>query len=126
MAPVRVTPIVLALAAGLALSACDTGLFSGEDDDELLPGTRISVLALERELRPDLEAIDTAIRLPKPEDAPNWPQTGGLSHHAMHHMLLGDAPEPIWSESIGEGTGKRNRVLAEPVIAEDRVFTMDS
>ncbi|MBL8644619.1 MAG: PQQ-binding-like beta-propeller repeat protein [Rhodospirillaceae bacterium] len=117
---------LVAVAAGLVLSACDNNIFTGESDKEILPGTRISVLALERELRPDLGAIDTAIRLPRPEDAANWPQAGGLSHHAMHHMVLGENPERQWSKSIGEGSGKRNRVLAEPIIANGRAFTMDA
>ncbi|MSO98292.1 MAG: pyrrolo-quinoline quinone [Rhodospirillaceae bacterium] len=116
----------LAIGSCIALTACENNIFTGESDKEILPGTRISVLALERELRPDLGAIDTVIRLPKPEDTASWPQAGGLSHHAMHHMVLGDAPEPQWTESIGEGSGKRNRVLAEPVVAEGRIFTMDA
>lgn len=113
------------LTSAVALAGCETSLFD-EDDKDALPGTRISVLALERELRPDLEAMDTAIRLPRPEDTATWPQTGGLSHHAMHHMQIGPAPKRAWSESIGRGTGKRNRVLAEPIIAEGHVFTMDA
>jgi outer membrane protein assembly factor BamB len=114
--------------AGLSVLVlgCENNIFTGESDKEILPGTRISVLALERELRPDIEAIDTAIRLPKPEDADSWPQSGGLSHHAMHHMIIGDAPELRWSEDIGEGSGKRNRVLAEPIVADGRVFAMDA
>lgn len=122
IAPRRWAVIVTAF----LLAGCGNNIFTGESDKDILPGTRISVLALERELRPDLGAIDTAIRLPKPEDAAAWPQAGGLSHHAMHHMKLGDAPELEWSESIGEGGGKRNRVLAEPVVAEGRIYTMDS
>ncbi|MBL8630910.1 MAG: PQQ-binding-like beta-propeller repeat protein [Rhodospirillaceae bacterium] len=120
------TRLVLAVAAALALSACDNNIFTGQSDKEILPGTRISVLALERELRPDLGAIDTVIRLPKPEDTASWPQAGGLSHHAMHHMVLSDNPERIWRESVGTGSGKRNRMLAEPVVAEGRIFTMDA
>jgi outer membrane protein assembly factor BamB len=116
---------LIALAA-LVLAGCDNNIFTGESDKEILPGTRISVLALERELRPDLGAIDTVVRLPKPLDTDIWPQAGGLSHHAMHHMVLADAPKRRWSEDIGEGTGKRNRVLAEPVVAEGQIFAMDA
>jgi len=116
----------LLTAAALALTGCDNNIFTGESDKEILPGTRISVLALERELRPDLGAIDTVVRLPKPQDTETWPQAGGFSHHAMHHMVLADAPKRRWSEDIGAGTGKRNRVLAEPVVAEGIVFAMDA
>jgi outer membrane protein assembly factor BamB len=124
--PVRINSWVAGALATLVLAGCENNIFTGESDKEILPGTRISVLALERELRPDLEAIDTAIRLPKPEDADAWPQSGGLSHHAMHHMVIGDAPELQWSEDIGEGSGKRNRVLSEPIVAEGRVFAVDA
>ena len=110
----------------MVLAGCDNNIFTGEKDKDILPGTRISVLALERELRPDLGAIDTVIRLPKPQDTDTWPQAGGLSHHAMHHLSLSDVPKLRWSEDIGEGTGKRNRVLAEPVVAEGHVFAMDA
>jgi outer membrane protein assembly factor BamB len=120
------TRLVLAGVAALLLSACDNNIFTGESDKDILPGTRISVLALERELRPDLGAIDTTIRLPKPEDTANWPQAGGLSHHAMHHMVLGDNPERQWRESVGTGSGKRNRMLAEPIVANGRIYTMDA
>jgi outer membrane protein assembly factor BamB len=114
------------VAATVILSACDNNIFTGESDKEILPGTRISVLALERELRPDLGAIDTVIRLPRPQDTETWPQAGGFSHHAMHHMVLSEVPQLRWSDNIGEGTGKRNRVLAEPVVADGKIFAMDA
>lgn len=118
--------LVAAAALSLVLAACENNIFTGESDKEILPGTRISVLALERELRPDLGAIDITIRLPRPQDTEVWPQAGGLSHHAMHHLVLGDAPRDVWSRNIGTGTGKRNRVLAEPVVAEGRIYAMDA
>lgn len=111
--------------AGL-LSGCDLGLFDGGGDDEILPGTRISVLALERALRPDLQAVDTQIALPAPEDTDVWTQAGGLSHHAMHHMVLGPAPRLLWRVDAGVGSGERNRTLGEPVVADGRIFVLDA
>jgi len=108
------------------LASCDLGLFGGGGDDEILPGTRISVLALERALRPDLAAVDTQIVLPSPEDTSTWPQAGGLSHHAMHHMVLGPAPRQIWRSGAGTGSGKRNRTLSDPIIAGGRIFVLDA
>jgi outer membrane protein assembly factor BamB len=119
-------PAVLVLAAGL--SGCDTveGIFSSTDNKEKLLGTRISVLALERELRPSLESVDTRIVLPRPEDTNIWPGAGGLSHHAMHHVMISEAPKQVWSSSAGTGSDLRNRAFAEPVVANGRVFTMDA
>ena len=119
-------PVLFLALAGV--SGCDTidSVFSSSDDKEKLPGTRISILALERELRPNLESVETRIILPRPEDTVVWPGAGGLSHHAMHHLVIGDAPKRAWSVDAGEGSGLRNRVFAEPIIADGRIFTMDA
>jgi len=108
------------------ISGCDLELFGGDSDDEVLTGTRISVLALERALRPSLNAVDTQISLPIPEDTANWSQPGGLSHHAMHHMLLGSSPRKAWRVRAGKRSGERNRNLGEPIIAEGFIFVIDS
>jgi len=100
-------------------------MFSGSKDKKKLPGTRISVLALERDLRPNVESIDTQIILPRPEDAIDWPQAGGLSHHAMQHMVLDDNPRLAWRSNIGATTNKRNRNLAAPIIGGGRVYTVN-
>jgi len=122
---VALLPLLVIVVAGL--SGCDTlsGLFTSEERDKL-PGTRISVLALERELRPNVEAVDTQIILPRPEDTTIWPGAGGLSHHAMHHLVIGDAPKRVWTVGAGEGSGLRNRAFAEPIVADGRIYTMDA
>ena len=111
-----------------ALSGCDTleNVFGGKGDDTILSGTRISVLALERELRPNIDSVDTRIILPQPEDTPVWPGAGGFSHHAMHHLVIGDAPQRVWSSNIGAGSDLRNRMFAEPVVGDGLIYTMDS
>jgi outer membrane protein assembly factor BamB len=121
--------VLAAVIAATLLSACDGGIFgmfSGESDKDKLPGTRISVLALERELRPNLDAVDTDIVLPRPEDTDAWTQAGGLSHHAMHHLVIGDSPRLAWRQDIGASSGKRNRNLAEPIVGDGRVFTINA
>ena len=126
---VRFARVALApvLAAAL-LSGCDTvgDFFGGGGDDVILPGTRISILALERELRPNIDSVDTRIILPQPEDTPVWPGAGGFSHHAMHHLVIGDNPQRLWSSSIGAGSDLRNRVFAEPVVGDGLIYTMDA
>ncbi len=122
------TALATTLTAG-ALSACSGGIFGMFDSSKnkkKLPGTRISVLALERELRPNIEAADTAIVLPRPADTESWPEAGGFSHHAMHHVVIGANPKVVWRQNIGQSSGKRNRNLAEPIVANGRVYTVNA
>src|SRR4051812_605229 len=102
------TALATTLAAG-ALSACSGGIFGMFDSSKnkkKLPGTRISVLALERELRPNIEAADTQIVLPRPLDTDAWPEAGGFSHHAMHHVVINANPKLAWRQNIGASSGK--------------------
>jgi outer membrane protein assembly factor BamB len=114
---------------GGALAACSSGpfgWFSSDKKKKKLPGRRVSVLALERALRPNLDSVDTQIVLPQPQDTDDWPQRGGFSHHAMQHMVIGDNPRVAWKVNVGTGSGKRNRNLSPPIVGAGRVYTVDS
>jgi len=92
-----------------------------------LPGERVSVLQLNKELTVDPTLGETAVRLPKPYVDPDWPQAGGNQAHAMYHLEAGTgALKQIWRASIGSGSDSSNRLLAAPVVADGKVFTLDS
>ena len=55
-----------------------------------------------------------------------WPQAGGYPDHAMGHPGLADGLREAWRVSIGDGSSSTRRLLARPVVAEGRVFTMDT
>lgn len=110
--------------AGLGLSACSSWM--GEKEAPPLPGKRISVLSGERGLAPELSGDQALIKLPPPEPNDDWPQAGGYSNHAMHHMEINDQLQRVWRSSIGEGSSKRAKLLAQPIVAEGRIFTLDS
>jgi len=108
------------------LAACGGGDWFGEPEGAPLPGKRISVLMHETKIHPDTGADKIKIALPKPQPTPDWPQTGGFSHHAMEHVAVGASIAPAWSVSIGEGSSSDDHLIATPVIAGGTVFTMDS
>lgn len=114
--------LALVVVASVGVAACSSWL--GENSAPPLPGKRISVLSREKALEP--EAKNLEIKLPPPEPNDDWPQAGGYANHAMHHMEVGDNLEKQWSTGIGAGAGKRARLLAQPVVAEGMVFTMDA
>lgn len=114
--------MALVVLASLGLSACSSWM--GGNSAPPLPGKRISVLSREKTLEPEAKGVE--IKLPPPEANDDWPQAGGYANHAMHHMEVGDRLEKQWSTGIGTGAGKRARLLAQPVVAEGKVFTMDA
>ena len=118
----------LALGLVLALAGCDSllGDWMGESEGPPLPGERISVMRLEQELEPDPRIADLAVRLPPPWRNADWPQAGGLSTHAMHHLEAAGELNALWRVSAGDGAGGGARVMAPPVVAEGRVFTLDA
>jgi outer membrane protein assembly factor BamB len=118
----RIRRAGLVLAAALSLAAC--GLF--QDEKEPLPGKRISVLTLDKPLEADQQSASAPVRLPAPYDNPAWPNAGGYPSHAMYHLALGDKLQEAWTANAGEGANDYGRVTAQPVIADGRVFTMDS
>jgi len=119
--------LLIALTA-VTLSGCAVyeDLFDGGKKVPPLPGERISVLQHERSLSPDPELANTKILLPPPTANASWPQAGGYANHAMHHIEVRDALKPVWSVNVGSGSNGEERLNGEPVVAEGKVFTMDS
>lgn len=117
---------LLALGTLLALGGCGGGGWFGTTENKPLPGERISVMAFERALEADPSIADVAVRLPPPIENKAWPQPGGQPNHAMHHLSARGELDELWSVSIGRGSSSDSALLAEPVVADGRVYTMDS
>ncbi len=109
------------LATALILSGC-----SGSKKAAPLPGTRISVLELDKQLEPDLTIADVAVSLPRPTPNDEWPFAGGNLGHNIGHPALGDSLKEAWTASVGDGASRRGALLASPVYANGAVFTMDA
>lgn len=112
------------LALPLVLGGCEAIL--GSPEAPPLPGERISILTLQKQLEPDPRIADLEVRLPRPWVNESWPQAGGFPNHAMHHLALGDNPRLAWRTDIGAGSGGLTRLLANPVVGGGQVFALDS
>ena len=110
------------LATGL--SACDTWL--GGSEAPPLPGERISVLKHESALQPETGLETSGIRLPAPSPTPDWPQNGGYANHAMHHVAAAPQLREYWTTDIGAGAGAGERLTSTPIVADGRIFTIDT
>ena len=115
-------------AAGLCLlllGGC--GIWLGDKEAPPLAGDRKSALQLESDLRPDPRVTGTPVTLPKPYRNANWSQVGGGSLHAVGHVEgPANLKKPVWKSDIGSGAGKYRPLLSEPLVARDRVFTVDT
>ena len=100
----------------------------GESEKPPLPGERVSALQLNRQLNVDPELAGTDVILPAPYVNDGWAQPGGNQTHAMYHLKASAAAlQQIWSVDIGASADSDdNRLLAEPVVADNAVFAMDA
>ena len=120
----RVRALVLVALSGAVLTGCS--LFEGDDEEEILEGSRISVLDLERKLEPDAGMAGESIQLARPYENASWSQAGGTASHAMYHLALPEDLSPAWSVDIGDAADEDLPILAQPVVADDRVFALDA
>ena len=111
--------VVGAVAAVLALGGC-------EDKKVPLKGTRIPILIHENQVVPDAALANVTVELPRPVVNQSWDQPGGNAGHNMQHVELGDALKRAWSASIGSGMTEDSAPLAEPVVANGKIYTMDT
>jgi outer membrane protein assembly factor BamB len=113
--------VVTILVVGFTLFGC-SGFGSKKQP---LPGERISVLSLDRQLKPDSALAKTPVTLPKPVVNADWPEPGGYPNHAMQHLALPTVIHAAWKTDIGEGSSRYTQVLAQPVVVDGRVYAMD-
>ncbi|WP_189047831.1 outer membrane protein assembly factor BamB family protein [Aliidongia dinghuensis] len=118
-----VKKLTVLLVLPLALAACDT---FGKKKKDPIPGERISVLALEKQLEPDPDLASLQVELPRPAVNQNWPQASGVPAHVMEHPALSDSLKEAWQADVGEGASRYAEVLAGPVVADGVVYAKDS
>gem|GEM_PF-139996 len=66
------------------------------------------------------------LRLPAAVRNTSWTHPGGNERHQQSHVALDRSLLLAWSAPIGQGNGRKHRITADPVVANGRIFTMDS
>jgi len=129
--------LILSVLSATLLSACSTldainpfdkteaekraeqGEVAGEDQ-------RISILELSETLTLAAPMPPEQIIIPDPYVNTDWPQTGGNVQHVVQHTGATGPLDRVWSIDIGEGSGRKGRIIAPPVIAGGKIFTVDA
>ena len=117
--------LVFALTALSLASGCSL-LDRGKKPTTPTVGQRIAILNAESDVQVDPALADVAITLPAPVVNDSWTQPGGNASKSMGHLGLGTALARAWSAEIGVGSSNRARLAASPVVAEGRVYTVDT
>ena len=89
-------------------------------------GQRIPVLGSEGTVEADPLLAAIPVTVPAPVANTDWAQSGGNASKSMGHVALSDSPQQVWSVSIGDGNSFRTRLVSEPVVADGRVYTIDT
>ncbi|MDU8926400.1 PQQ-binding-like beta-propeller repeat protein [Alisedimentitalea sp. MJ-SS2] len=116
--------VAVGLGLTIMLSAC-------EKREEILPGKREHLRAI---MEDDAGAANDVVpenrtlpvKLGKTTTNKAWTQRHGTPETRTDHPAFSGAMQMLWSARIGAGENRRHRIVADPVVAGSRVFTLDS
>lgn len=117
--------IALLIAAAFAASGCSIFKKSHKPMTPVL-GQRIPVLTNENEIEVDPATQVLPFSLPPPVENSAWTESGGSSTNSMGHLALGRALQPAFTVQAGRGSSLTARLAAPPIVANGRVYTIDT
>ena len=113
------------IAAAIAASGCN--IFKGRGAPKpKITGERIAVLTTETDVAIDPATAALPMSLPAPITNGEWSQSGGNASKSMGHVELGSSIGQAWEVAVGQGTSVSARLAAAPVVANGRVYTIDT
>jgi outer membrane protein assembly factor BamB len=123
----HVSRVTLLLLTASLLAGCSTvgGIFK-KKDKVTVPGERVAVLVNEADIDIDPDTASLPISLPAAVVNDSWAQSGGNARKSVGHVGLGQSLGVAWTVSIGKGSDKDGRLGGGPVVADGKVFTMDT
>lgn len=122
----------LARCAAILLLAASAGGCSllpklkGKDKDAYTgAGTRIPVLGLNAQLEPAAALQGVEFSLGVPQARAEWPTPGGSPENSVDHAAAGQSFSIAWRRKVGDGVSRDHHVTATPLVAGNRIYTMD-
>ena len=111
---------------GLTASAIALTVLSAcREPEVILPGERENIRAAI-----DNETVETRgakpISLPAQSRNASWAQSPGTAAFRTTNAELSATPQRIWSVNIGNGDSRKQRIIADPVVAGGLTYTLDS
>lgn len=91
-----------------------------------LPGRRIPVLPANEKIPGELADASAPIVLPQIVANEEWTQPGGTPSNVVGNLALSASPRETWRADAGSGSSGQGRIIASPIVAGGRVFTLDA
>ena len=117
--------VALLIAAALASSGCSIFKKSDKSKTPVL-GQRIAVLTAENDAEADPAMQALPFTLPPPAENSSWAESGGNASNSMGHLALGNALQPAFTVQAGRGSSLTARLAAPPIVANGRIYTIDT
>lgn len=122
----HVSRVTLLLLSASMLAGCGgLGLFN-KSEKITVPGERTPVLVNEADIDIDTATATEPMTLPAAITNDSWAQSGGNANKSVGHLSLGQSLGVAWTVSIGRGSDKDGRLGGGPVVADGKVFTIDT
>ena len=125
----HVSRVSIILLSASLLAACGgggpLGIFK-KKEKITVPGERVAVLVNEADIDVDPATATEPMTLPAAVTNDSWAQSGGNANKSVGHLSLGASLGVAWTASIGKGSDKDGRLGGGPVVADGKVFTIDT
>ena len=116
----------VAILIAAALSAGGCGILKKAKPKTPTLGERIAVLTSELDVAVDDATAALPMELPAATVNTEWAQSGGTAAKSMGHLALGTDLGEAFRVSIGEGSNLKARLASSPVVADGRIYTIDT
>ena len=116
--------VPLVLIAAVLVAGCNP--FNRERPKTPVVGDRVSVLVRDVDIAVDPDTAQLPFSIPPAVANTEWGQPGGNPSKSLGHLALGTALGTAFSVNIGAGTTTSARLASAPVIADNKVFTIDT
>ena len=117
--------IALLVAAAMASGGCSLLKGHSKPSTPVL-GERIPVLTTEGDVEVDPATQTLPFSLPGAAENPGWTETGGNASNSMGQLALASALKPLFNVQAGRGSSLTMRLASPPIVANGRVYTIDT
>ena len=116
--------VALMIAAAFAAGGCS--ILKHKTPKTPVLGERIPVLTTESDAQVDPATAAIPMVLPQPVANPDWAQSGGNAAKSMGQLALAASLGNAFTVQAGRGSSLTARLASSPIVANGRVYTIDT